>query len=641
MFTLHLSICAKVRLDKEMIARWCGKRCVMVELQDLLPFTKKLKLLCVDGDDVTRQSLVKTFSKIFAQVDDAADGYDGLNHFKINHHDLIITETSLGNYSAVQMIEQIKKITPSQHVIIISKEQDAKTILGWTNIGVQGYVPKPINMQVLLECMLKSCSALYSKAQKAQQADASQQIKMQKRQLQEHYEENEKKLNETLAYERKRLGRLLGQEKELQTRLSEQEKLLENIKNRDDLTGLPNKHALKDSIAIEEDKALLFIDIDHFENINTLYGMGYGNKVLKETASRLSRFLPTNAQLFRISADEFVILVFSPKPNQELLLSQQILSMFQEAPIVIGDIEFDLSFSMGMDRGEHNKLFIHAKTASQEAKEKGRSQLVVFQNNSEYVKRQRSTQQWIEAVKSALKNDRVMSYYQAIYNNETGTIEKYEALCRILDKEGKILNASSFIQPAYLAGLTTKITRVMVDKAFKYFQANSYAFSLNISSQDLHENYLEEFLQYKCDYYNIAPQRVYLEVVESVTINGTDGTLDQIKRLRAKGFNITIDDFGTEQSIFSRLIRLEAKTIKIDSSFIKNLDTNLSNQMIVKNIVSFANRIGAQTIAEFVDTKAVHEKVCALGINYSQGYYIGEPSAHIQSISAGTTHNIA
>lgn len=615
----------------------------MVELQDLLPYTKKLKLLCVDSDDATRQSLVKTFSRIFAQVDDAADGYDGLNHYKINQHDLIITETDLGNYSASQMIEQIKKISPSQHVIVISKSKDVDALLMWSNMGISGFVSKPINMQTLLESMYRSCTQLYSTAQKLQQADASQQIKAQKQKLQEHYEANEKKLNDALAYERKRLGRLLGQEKELQARLDEQEKLIESIRYKDDLTGLLNQRALKHAMSKPGDKALLFMNIDHFDAINTIYGMGYGNKVLKETASRLQRFLPSNTELFRISADEFVVLISAPTANQELMLSQQILAMFQQSSIVVGDIEFDITFSIGMDRGEHNKLFVHAKTASAEAREKGRAQMVVFKNDSEYVKGQRETLYWVQTVKDALQNDRVMSYYQPIYNNETGSIEKYEALCRILDKNGKILSASSFINSAALAGLMTKISRVMIDKAFKHFQTNSYAFSLNVSSQDFDEGYLEEFLQYKCDYYNITPQRVYIEVVESVSMNENDNVLDQIKRLRAKGFNITIDDFGIEQSVFSRLLRMEAKTIKIDSSFIENLDTNLSNQMIVENIVAFANRIGAQTIAEFVNTRQVHEKVCELGINYSQGYYIGEPSSSIvdDTQQQGSVNNIA
>ena len=614
----------------------------MIELQDLLPFTKKLKLLCIDSDATVRQSLVKTFSKIFAQVDDAADGYDGLNHYKINKHDLIITESSLDNYPAIQMVEQIKKISPSQHIILMSNKQDAPTLLAWSNMGIQGFIPKPVNMQDLFESMYKSCSVLYTNAQKSQQVEASAQVKAQKKQLQDHYEENEHKLQEALAYERKRLGKLLGQEKALQSKLSETESKMKAIRYLDDLTGLKNKFALKDAIEKEGNKALLFLNIDHFDSINTLYGMGYGNKVLKETAVRLQRFLPSNTQLFRISADEFVILIQEPTPDQELLLSQQVLAMFQQAPFIIGDIEFDISFSMGMDRGSHNKLFVHAKTAAAEAKEKGRSQMVVFKENSEYVKRQRETLYWIQTVKDALKNDRVMSYYQPIHNNGTNKVEKYEALCRILDKEGRVLKANEFIHSAHMAGLLTKISRVMIDKAFKYFQTNNYAFSLNISAQDFHDNYLEEFLQYKCDYYHITPNRVFLEVVESITINENDETLQQIKRLRALGFNITIDDFGVEQSVFSRLIKLEAKTIKIDSSFIKDINTNLSHQMIVQNIVAFANRIGAQTVAEYVDTQAVHDKVCELGIDYSQGYYIGEATSSVANETVpDSVNNIA
>jgi len=611
----------------------------MFELKDLLPYTKKLKLLCIDSDSAVRQSLVKTFSKIFAQVDDAADGYDGLNHYKINKHDLIITDIDLQNYSALSMIDQIKKISPSQHVIVLSSSQDVQTLLKWSNMGIQGFIPKPINMQALLESMHKSCAQLYVAAQKEQQADASKQIKEQKQQLQEYYEKNEKNLTEALAYERKRLGRLLGQERELQSRLKEQQRELDLVRFQDDLTGVSNKNALKRAMSVSGEKALLLIDIDHFENINTLYGMGYGNGVLKETAQRLSKFLANNAELFRISADEFVILVSSPKPDQELLLSQQIIALFQQAPIVINDVEFEISFSIGMDRGDHSKLFTHAKIASAEAKERGRSQMVVFQPDSQYVKDQKETLFWIQTVKNALKKDRLMSYYQPIYNNQTGKVDKYEALCRILDSNGKVITANDFIRPAHLAGLSSKIKKVMIDKAFKYFQHNNYDFSLNVSAQDFHENYLEDFLQYKCDYYHISPKRVYIEVVESISMSGKDKVLAQVKSLRAKGFNITIDDFGVEQSVFSRLLRLEAKTIKIDKSFIKNLDTSLSNQMIVENIVAFANRIGAETVAEFVETQKVHEKVCALGINYSQGHYIGEAQASIENADRGTSAN--
>ena len=220
-------------------------------------------------------------------------------------------------------------------------------MLTWANVGVMGFIPKPLSMQDLLKAIHKSSSQLYSIAQKSQQANSLKQLKEQKQQMQEHYEHNEIKLNETIAYERKRLGRLLLKERELQKQLEDQGKRLEKFRFKDDLTGLDNKHALKEEISKQGDKALLFIDIDHFESINTLYGMGYGNKVLKETAKRLERFLPSNAKLFRISADEFVVLIFSPTPDQELFLSQQVLAMFKQAPVVIGEVEFLVVYPAG------------------------------------------------------------------------------------------------------------------------------------------------------------------------------------------------------------------------------------------------------------------------------------------------------
>ena len=612
----------------------------MIELKDLLPYAKKLKLLCVDSDSATRQSLVKTFSRIFAQVDDAADGYDGLNHYKINQHDLIITETDLGTYSALQMIEQVKKISPSQHIIVISKNKDSELLLKWINLGIDGFVLKPISMRNLLEIMYKSCTVLYSDLQKLQQIAMVKQLKEQKRKLQEHYETNELRLSDALGYERKRLGRMLGEEKALQARLVKEEELVKKLKYFDDLTGLPNKYSLKEGIDKEGDKALLFIDMDYFDTINTLYGMGYGNKILCESAKKIGTILPENATLFRISADEFVILIFSPTSEQAIVLSKDILSLFKNSALVINDIEFDIGFSIGMDKGTHNKLFAHAKTAAQEAKVKGRDRLVIYQESSEYIKAQKQTLYMIENIKYALKNGKVKALYYPIRSNKMESIQKYESVYNIINKDGQLISIDSFVYSDSFARLSTKVTRVFIDEIFQFFQSNEYPFYIKISTHDLNENYLEEFLQYKCDYYHISAQRIYIELVQNSISNINEEILQQIKRLRAKGFNIVVSNFAIEES----LLRSEAKVIKIDAQIIKDIDTNLSNQVIVEEIVNFAKKVGAKTVVEGVYNRSIYEKILQLGVDYSQGLYIGEAVSEIDNTlpkTLSSANNIA
>lgn len=413
-------------------------------------------------------------------------------------------------------------------------------------------------------------------------------------------------------------------ESKLENIITGQNRKLDTQQMRDTLTGLKNGLALKDSFDSKTDKGLIFLDVDNFDSINTLYGLQMGDNVLRYISKRMEKFLPKNADLYRISADEFAVVVENPKEKQIKILSQQIVAMFVEAPIVVGNIHFDISFSSGFSLGKSYDIFNNAKLANLEAKYLGGQTSVAFDEKSGFLEKQKENHIWVNEIKNALKEDRIEVYYQPMYNTKKSKITKYEALVRLRNSEGNIITPLFFIKPAVMAQLITDISRVVIDKTFKTFTKTNYDFSINLTDQDFNENYLENYLKYKCSYYNIDPSRVYIEILEEMSLNDSGDFLAQVKRLKKHGFNISIDDFGVEKSNYSRVIDLEAEIIKIDGSFIRTIDENKNSQIIVESIVSFAQKIGAKTVAEFVETQTTFDRLKDLGVDYAQGYLIGK-----------------
>ncbi len=232
-------------------------------------------------------------------------------------------------------------------------------------------------------------------------------------------------------------------------------------------------------------------------------------------------------------------------------------------------------------------------------------------------------------LQKAFDDDKIFTYYQPIISNNITQTKHYEVVCRLIDHNDKLVDANKFIRSAKQVGFITQITRIIIDKAFKLFQNNDYNFSINISMHDLHEDYILGFLNYKCEHYGISPSGVHLELVEDIIISKTNTLDTQILELKEKGYHVIVDDFGTDKSAYNRMFELKAEYIKIDGTFIKELSKDSAYKVIVKSIVDFAKKSGIKTIAEHVETKEIHAIVKELGIDYSQGYYIGKPSLNI------------
>ncbi len=399
--------------------------------------------------------------------------------------------------------------------------------------------------------------------------------------------------------------------------------------NRDHITSLLNADSLFQKIKGGEDNALLLINIDNFDMINTLYGMDMGDKVLAKAAGYLHKMVPENSSLHRLDADEFVFLLSADKDGQAGVLSKQIKSFFELTHFKIDDIDFNLRVSIGIASGSAISMFHHAKIALKEAKDSGKNTIVRFRENSPFLKKQRETLYWVDEVKSALEEGRIRAYYQPIYDNHSGKVLKYEALCRLEASDKQIYPPERFIYAARLGGLMTNLTRAMIDNAFKRFSENSYEFSINVTREDLNERYILSFLKRKCYLYNIAPSRVFIEVMDEISLDLMSSYLEQLQALSEHGFKLAIDDFGTESSNYSTLLDLKADYLKIDGRFVQNIDQDENTQLIVESIVEFAKKIGASTIAEYVNSPSVFKKIRELGVDHAQGYYIGKAQPYL------------
>ncbi|MFA7501430.1 MAG: GGDEF domain-containing protein [Sulfurimonas sp.] len=375
---------------------------------------------------------------------------------------------------------------------------------------------------------------------------------------------------------------------------------------------------------------IFLIEIDNFSNVNNAYGFKIGDLLLIEMAKLIAIVKPYNSKLFRLNSDEFV-LVSTNKLSLKTLRddASSMVSFFDQTDIlVLDDIDIKVSVSIGVSTGRGSEILKNARIAIKELREHRRASYKIYDPNSSYIKRQQENIYWIDKIKEAFENEQLITYYQPIINNKTKKIQKYECLIRILD-EGIITPPIRFMEASRLTGTLSLVTKTVIEQSFKKFSSNEYEFSINITSVDLHLNYLEEFLLKCAKKYDIKPSRLSLEMLEDISTLDTPEIIKQLNMLRYHGFKISIDDFGSQSSNFSRLLRFSPDYLKIDGSFIKNILSDIKSLIIVETIVSLCKKSNIKVIAEFVHNGEVQAKVEELGVDFSQGYYFGEPKADL------------
>ncbi|MDF0751452.1 EAL domain-containing protein [Marinobacter sp. 71-i] len=402
----------------------------------------------------------------------------------------------------------------------------------------------------------------------------------------------------------------------------------------DNLTGLPNRVRLLRDLQNREAAALLIINLDRFNQINSLFGNVCGDHVLLAVTTRLTAFSREHnhevLRVYRLPGDEFAILAPVMAPEAAHQLAAQVRHLVTSDRVYWQQQRLTVDVSIGIALRSKRKpedaadqLVSQAKVAVLQAREQGRHHLlydptVGIEENYE------NNLHWANRLKEAIDHDRLVPWFQPIHDNQSGRITKYECLVRMVEPDGSVISAGRFMDIANKLRLNRRITELMIEKCFVCFTGRDESFSINLSYGDITEPETVGRILSALESSGIG-DRVIFEILESDGITNYDDIRAFIEQVKPFGCRIAIDDFGTGYSNFAHLLSLNVDFIKIDGSLIRNLHEDHTAFLVTSGIVQFARSLNMQTVAEFVHNEPVQARVRELGIDFSQGEYFSMP----------------
>ncbi len=402
-------------------------------------------------------------------------------------------------------------------------------------------------------------------------------------------------------------------------------KTLEYSIRHDNLTGLPNRYSFEEDVKNVKNPFFVLINIDDFRSINDLYGTKAGDYVLRELADLLRDIVPEElgGKVYRLGADDFGILFDAKLEISYEEIVNQIIEKVENHRFIYENNEISISVTAGISTKQ--PLIETADIALKHSQRTRRSKVVVYSYEIDNKKQIERNLKLIRALKDAISNDRVVPYYQPIMNNTTEKIEKYEALMRVIGDDGNAFDVEDILPIAKESKLYGQLTKIILHKTFMYFRDKDYDFSINISLEDIVNKSTREYIYAVLDEFKDVSYRLTFEILESEEVKDYEEFSSFIRKIKEYGVKIAIDDFGSGYSNFSYLINKDIDYFKIDGSLIKNIHKDTNARLVVETIVSFAKKANIKTIAEFVNSREVFEAVKEIGIDYSQGYYVGVP----------------
>ena len=387
---------------------------------------------------------------------------------------------------------------------------------------------------------------------------------------------------------------------------------------------LPNLNKLHSDI--NEKSTLILVCVENYKMVQNIYGPQVAEDVLFALVGMLKNFPRSQMTLYRIYNDTFALRSDAKVHLQDELKYLYNRLSLEEIHLDAFDIALNYSLSLALPSAESElPLFSRADIALDEASKQEHIKYVSFNDKKNDKELFRENQEWAKRFQAALHEDRVVPFFQPIYDVKEKKVHKFEALVRMLEGD-KVISPHQFLGVAKQMGKLSDITLLMLEAVFKL--AKKYPdveFSVNTSFEDFEEANLMHDIQNMAIESKVNTNKIIIEILETGKYKDENHVIDIIQKLKKLGFKIAIDDFGAGNSNFAHLMLMQVDFIKIDGQFIKNIASDAQSQNITRTINEFARMAGAKTVAEFVCDASVFKKVCDIGVDFTQGYYISEP----------------
>lgn len=453
-------------------------------------------------------------------------------------------------------------------------------------------------------------------------------------------------IEDSAAPIRARDGRILGVVLVFHD-VSEKRKLTHQLSHQarhDALTGLINRseferwlEELLDSAANRHKQhALLYLDLDQFKVVNDTCGHSAGDELLRQLTAHIQSKVRESDIFARLGGDEFGILLENCPLDQALRVATVLLDEMRTFRFIWLDKIFTVGVSIGLvaineTSGNSANVLAAADTACYAAKDKGRNRVQVYSPDDCEMAERHGEMHWVARIAKAFEEDRFQLHYQHIVPLQEAAQNKqqhFEVLLRMLDDDNSLVPPSFFIPAAERYNLMVEIDRWVIRSALNWLIANAerpVICAINLSGQSVND---ERFLGFLIDQIRgtgVPPHKICFEITETAAISSLSKASSFIKTVKSLGCSFSLDDFGSGMSSFSYLKNLPVDYLKIDGSFVMDMINDPIDCAMVESINNIGHVLGIKTIAEFVESRVILEKLRAIGVDYAQGYGISKP----------------
>ena len=653
--------------------------------EELLQYTKNLKLLYVEDDAISRDLTRTLLEELFGHVIIASDGLEGVKKYRQNQIDLILTDMTMPHMDGFEMVREIKKSDEQIPVMMLSAYSTTDCFIKAIETGIDAYILKPFDMQKFLVSLHKVISKLKIIHEARESINLLKQYQLvvdsnsivsktdlrgcityvndafcdisgysreellgKNHNIVRHPDESAEvfeQLWHTIKDKKhpwngvikniKKDGSTYYVKATISPIMDKNGTIMEYIAIRNDISEIMNRQREFDNhFALLKEPVIIYMKLEDFSTIEDFYDteMVYliQEKVRKFLENQIEQYKNLIGKIYPLRHGEYAVAFERSALPYEISSFIRDLKKFHKQSrdqiVSVKDLQYQVSLLISVAYKKSN-ILESARIGIKKLQQIKRD--FIISNNFAHLEKVNAQKnlQTIATIKKAIQNATIVSHFQPIVDNATQEIARYESLVRLIDDQDKLLYPQEFLEIAKKGKYYYQITQIVLENSFQILKEHDIEIAINLSLKDLQSNSIRKTINTLLGKYAAYAHKITFELLEDEDIKNFNTISYFIDNIKNKGVKIAIDDFGSGYSNYERLLKYRPDILKIDGSLIKNLDKNRYSLSIVKTIVSFAKDQNIQTTAEFVENESIFNIVKELGIDYSQGYFFGKSQA--------------